>query len=168
MRYYDVATQKRLTFLTNTFLLPALLVAQLYQCRWNIEVFFKWIKQHLRIKHFYGNSPNAVKTQIWIAVSVYLLVAIARKTLGVKASHYTFCTLVNGGGVIDGCRSPRLPKFQLCRAAITDPSLARSHYPAKCYPPDRQNKRSAGRPGPWRWPESRSRTAANSRRGPRR
>jgi hypothetical protein len=90
VRYYDVATQKRFTFLTNNFLLPALLVAQLYQCRWNIEVFFKWIKQHLRIKRFYGNSPNAVRTQIWIAVSVYLLVAIAKKTLGVKASLYTF------------------------------------------------------------------------------
>ena len=90
VRYYDSATDKRFTFLTNNFLLPALLVAQLYQCRWNIEVFFKWIKQHLRIKSFYGNSPNAVKTQIWIAVSVYLLVAIAKKNLGVKASLYTF------------------------------------------------------------------------------
>jgi len=90
VRYYDVATQKRFTFLANNFLLPALLVAQLYQCRWTIEVFFKWIKQHLRIKRFYGNSPNAVKTQIWAAVSVYLLVAIAKKTLGVKASLYTF------------------------------------------------------------------------------
>jgi hypothetical protein len=90
VRYYDSGTNQQFTFLTNNFLLPALLVAQLYQCRWNIEVFFKWIKQHLRIKSFYGNSPNAVKTQIWIAVSVYLLVAIARKNLRVKASLYTF------------------------------------------------------------------------------
>ena len=90
VRYYDVATDQRFTFLTNNFLLPALLIAQIYQCRWNIEVFFKWIKQHLRIKSFYGNSENAVKTQIWIAVSVYLLVAIAKKKLGVKATLYTF------------------------------------------------------------------------------
>ncbi len=72
------------------FFLLGSVVAQLYQCRWNIEIFFKWIKQHLRIKSFYGNSPNAVKTQIWVAISVYLLVAIARKRLGVKASLYTF------------------------------------------------------------------------------
>jgi len=71
--YYDSATKKRFTFLTNNFLLPPLLVTQLYQCRWNIEVFFKWIKQHLGIQRFYGNSINAVKTQIWIAVCVYLL-----------------------------------------------------------------------------------------------
>jgi hypothetical protein len=88
--YYDAETNKRFTFLTNNFLLPALLIAQLYQCRWNIEVFFKWIKQHLRIKSFYGNSANAVKTQIWTAMSVYLLVAIAKKHLGVKGSLYTF------------------------------------------------------------------------------
>ena len=90
VRYYDAATNKQFTFLTNNFLLPAMLVAQLYQCRWNIEVFFKWIKQHLRIKSFYGNSPNAVRTQIWIAVSVYLLMAIAKKKLGVNTSLYTF------------------------------------------------------------------------------
>jgi IS4 transposase len=70
----------------NNFLLPALTVAQLYRSRWNIEVFFKWIKQHLRIKSSLGNSENAIKTQIWTAVSVYLLVAIARKMLGVEAS----------------------------------------------------------------------------------
>lgn len=90
VRYYDAETDRRFTFLTNNFLLPALMIAQLYQCRWSIEVFFKWIKQHLRIKSFYGTSPNAVKTQIWIAVSVYLLIAIAKKKLGVKASLYTF------------------------------------------------------------------------------
>jgi hypothetical protein len=88
--FHDPATGKRFVFLTNNFLLPALTIAQLYQSRWNIEVFFKWIKQHLGIKSFLGNSANAVKTQIWIAVSVYVLVAIAKKTLGVKGTLYTF------------------------------------------------------------------------------
>ena len=73
---------KRLKFLTNNFVLPALTIAQIYKCRWQVELFFKWIKQHLRIKAFYGTSENAVKTQIWIAVSVYVLVAIVRKRLG--------------------------------------------------------------------------------------
>ena len=79
--YYDAETEKRLVFLTNHFLLPALSIAQLYKCRWQVELFFKWIKTHLRIKSFYGNSPNAVKTQVWIAVSVYVLVAILKKEL---------------------------------------------------------------------------------------
>jgi Domain of unknown function (DUF4372)/Transposase DDE domain len=92
--YRDLVSGKRFIFLTNNFLLPALTIAQLYQSRWNIEVFFKWIKQHLRIKSFLGNSENAIKTQIWIAVSVYLLVAIAKKTLGVEASLYTFLQVV--------------------------------------------------------------------------
>jgi hypothetical protein len=92
--YRDLTSGKGFIFLTNNFLLPALTIAQLYQSRWSIEVFFKWIKQHLRIKNFLGNSPNAVKTQIWIAVSVYLLVAIAKKTLGVEASLYTFLQVV--------------------------------------------------------------------------
>jgi len=94
VRYYDVTTGKRFTFLTNNFLLPALTIAQLYQSRWNIEVFFKWIKQHLRIKSFLGNSENAIKTQLWIAVSVYVLVAIAKKTLSVDTSLYTFLQVV--------------------------------------------------------------------------
>ena len=92
--YVDLPSGKRFVFLTNNFLLPALTIAQLYQRRWNIEVFFKWIKQHLRIKSFLGNSANAIKTQIWIAISVYLLVAIARKTLGVEVSLYTFLQVV--------------------------------------------------------------------------
>jgi len=92
--YRDLASGKGFIFLTNNFLLPALTIAQLYESRWNIEVFFKWIKQHLRIKSFLGNSANAIKTQIWIAVSVYLLVAIAKKTLGVKATLYTFLQVV--------------------------------------------------------------------------
>jgi IS4 transposase len=92
--YRDLVSGKRFIFLTNNFLLPALTVAQLYQSRWNIEVFFKWIKQHLRIKSFLGHSENAIKTQIWTAVSVYLLVAIAKKTLGVDVSLYTFMQVV--------------------------------------------------------------------------
>src|SRR5436309_1843549 len=86
--YFDTETNKRLKFLTNNFVLPALTIAQIYKCRWQVELFFKWIKQHLRIKAFYGTSENAVKTQIWIAVSVYVLVAIIRKRLGLEASLY--------------------------------------------------------------------------------
>jgi hypothetical protein len=86
--YYDAETNKRLVFLTNNFSLPALTIAQIYKQRWQVELFFKWIKQHLRIKAFYGTSENAVKTQIWIAVSVYVLVAIVRKRLGLNISLY--------------------------------------------------------------------------------
>ena len=84
IRYHDADTDKNLVFLTNHFLLPSLTIAQLYKCRWQVELFFQWIKQHLRIRRFYGVSPNAVKTQIWIAVSVYVLLAILRKRLEVQ------------------------------------------------------------------------------------
>jgi IS4 transposase len=86
--YLDIETKKRLKFLTNNFVLPAFTIAQIYKCRWQMELFFKWIKQHLRIKAFYGTSENAVKTQIWIAISIYVLVAIARKRLGLEKSLY--------------------------------------------------------------------------------
>jgi len=86
--YYDAQTDKRLKFLTNNFALPALTIAQIYKSRWQVELFFKWIKQHLRIKTFFGTSENAVKTQIWIAVSVYVLVAVIRKQLGLESSLY--------------------------------------------------------------------------------
>jgi Domain of unknown function (DUF4372)/Transposase DDE domain len=86
--YVDADTNKHLVFLSNNFDLPALTITQIYKCRWQVELFFKWIKQHLRIKAFYGTSENAVKTQIWIAVSVYVLVAIVRKRLGLEASLY--------------------------------------------------------------------------------
>jgi len=79
--FYDVEHRRRLVLLTNNFTLPALTIARLYKCRWRIELFFKWIKQHLRIKAFYGTSDNAVKTQVWIAISVYVLVAIVKKEL---------------------------------------------------------------------------------------
>ena len=82
-------------FLTNNFDLPALTIAALYKNRWQVELFFKWIKQHLRIKQFYGTSENAVKTQIWIAVSVYVLVAIVKKRLGLEASLYTLMQVLS-------------------------------------------------------------------------
>ncbi len=93
--YYDVETNKRLVFLTNNFSLPALTIAQIYKQRWQVELFFKWIKQHLRIKAFYGTSENAVKTQIWIAVSVYVLVAIVRKRLALNASLYQILQILS-------------------------------------------------------------------------
>ena len=93
--YFDAETHQRLKFLTNNFALPALTIAQIYQSRWQVELFFKWIKQHLRIKAFYGTSENAVKTQIWIAVSVYLLVAIVRKRLGLEASLYQILQILS-------------------------------------------------------------------------
>ena len=84
--YVDPETARRLVFLTNNFQLPSLTIAGLYRCRWQVELFFKWIKQHLRIKAFYGTSPNAVKTQVWIAISVYVLVAIVKRELHVERS----------------------------------------------------------------------------------
>ena len=84
--YFDAESKKRFVFLTNNFLLPAITIAELYRCRWQIEIFFKWIKQRLRIQRFYGNSPNAVKTQVWIAVSMYVLVAIIKKELSLDRS----------------------------------------------------------------------------------
>jgi Domain of unknown function (DUF4372)/Transposase DDE domain len=93
--YFDAERNKRLKFLTNNFTLPALTIAQIYKCRWQVELFFKWIKQHLRIKAFYGTSENAVKTQIWIAVSVYVLVAIVRKRLGLEASLYQILQILS-------------------------------------------------------------------------
>jgi len=89
IRYLDPDTNKRLIFLTNNHTLPALTIARLYRARWQVELFFKWIKQHLRIKAFYGTSENAVKTQIWIAISVYVLVAIVKKRLDLQPSLYT-------------------------------------------------------------------------------
>jgi len=95
VRYFDAETNKRLSFLTNNFLLPALTIAQLYKCRWQVELFFKWIKQHLRIKVFYGTSENAVKTQVWIAVSVYVLAAVIKKRLELDHSLYTILQILS-------------------------------------------------------------------------
>jgi hypothetical protein len=90
-----VETRKRFKFLTNNFTLPAVTIAQIYKSRWQVELFFKWIKQHLRIKAFYGTSENAVKTQIWIAVSVYVLVAIVRKRLLLPISLYQILQILS-------------------------------------------------------------------------
>lgn len=94
VHYVDPQRGQRLVFLTNNFVIGALTVAQLYKSRWQVELFFRWIKQHLRIKAFYGRSPNAVKTQIWIAISVYVLAAIVKKRLGLSISLYSFLQIL--------------------------------------------------------------------------
>jgi len=93
--YFDVEKDSRLTFLTNNFLLPPLTIAQLYQARWQVELFFRWIKQHLRIKAFYGTSENAVKTQVWVALSVYVLVALVKRQLGLQMSLYQILEILS-------------------------------------------------------------------------
>jgi hypothetical protein len=95
VRFKDPLTGKRLVFLTNNMVLPALTICLLYKNRWKVELFFKWIKQHLRVKRFYGQSPNAVKTQIWIAISVYVLIAIVKKRLKLTASLYTLLQILS-------------------------------------------------------------------------
>ena len=117
--YIDAETSKRLVFLTNNFNLTALTIAQIYKQRWQVELFFKWIKQHLRIKAFYGVSENAVKTQIWVAVSVYVLVAIVRKRLALEASLYQILQIFS---VTLFEKTPILQVFQE-GIAQTDPLL---------------------------------------------
>ena len=96
VKFFDDQKDRSFSFLSNNFLLPALVVAELYRCRWHVELFFKWIKQHLRIKAFYGTSENAVKTQIWIAVSIYVLVAIVKKQLRLDdVSLYTILQILS-------------------------------------------------------------------------
>ena len=95
VKFYDAQTNKTLVFLTNNHTLPALTIAELYRSRWQVELFFKWIKQHLRIKSFFGTSENAVKTQIWIAISTYVLVAIVKKRLQLDASLYTILQILS-------------------------------------------------------------------------
>jgi IS4 transposase len=95
VHYFDVQKQLRLIFLTNNFPLPALSIAQLYRCRWQVELFFRWIKQHLRIKAFYGTSENAVKTQVWVALSTYLLVAILKKRLSLDLSLHKILQILS-------------------------------------------------------------------------
>ena len=107
VKYYDAETDLTFVFLTNNFNLPALTVAQLYRSRWQVELFFKWIKQHLRIKSFYGTSENAVKTQIWIAISVYVIVAILKKQLRLPYSLYTILQ------VLSVSVFERIPLYQL-------------------------------------------------------
>ena len=95
IKFYDAKTKKHLVFLTNNFHLPAFTITELYRYRWQVELFFKWIKQHLRIKSFFGTSDNAVKTQVWIAVSVYVLIAIIKKQLKIKASLYSILQILS-------------------------------------------------------------------------
>ncbi len=95
IKYHDFKTQKIFVFLTNNFNLPALTIVLLYKSRWQIELFFKWIKQHFKINSFYGTSENAVKTQIWIAITIYLLVAIMKKKLKIPISLYTFLQILS-------------------------------------------------------------------------
>jgi len=95
IRYFDADNDKTLVFITNNFTLPAVTIADLYRCRWKVELFFKWIKQHLRIKAFYGTTENAVKTQLWIAISVYVLVAIVKKRLKLEQSLYSLLQILS-------------------------------------------------------------------------
>ena len=95
VRYFDAVNNKRLVFLTNNFELPAITIAELYRCRWQVELFFKWIKQHLRIKKFYGNSQNAVKGQIWVAIATYVLVLLVKKQMGLAHSPYTILQILS-------------------------------------------------------------------------
>jgi IS4 transposase len=114
IRFQDPETDKTLIFLTNNFALPALTITELYLCRWQVELFFKWIKQHLRIKTFFGTSENAVKSQIWIAVSVYVLVAIVKKRLKLSASLYEILQ------ILSLTMFERMPVDQLLAQTITD------------------------------------------------
>ena len=95
IKYFDPTTGKTFVFLTNNFILPAQTIADLYRCRWQVELFFKWIKQHLRIKSFFGTTENAVKSQVWIAVSVSVLVAIIKKRLKIAPSLYTILQILS-------------------------------------------------------------------------
>jgi len=115
--YYDADTDKRLKFLTNNLVLPALTIAEIYKSRWQVELFFKWIKQHLRIKAFFGTSENAVKTQIWIAVSVYVLVAIIRKRLGLEVSLYQILQ------ILSITLFEKVPILQALQASDSQPDL---------------------------------------------
>jgi IS4 transposase len=117
----DATTEKRFNFLTNNFRLSALTVAQLYQSRWTIEVFFKWIKQHLRIQSFYGYSENAIKTQISAAICVYVLVALAKKRLGIETSLYTFLQVI---GLTLFEKTPILTGLEQARSRVPLPPAA--------------------------------------------
>jgi len=114
IKFKDPTTGKRLVFLTNNFALPAITITELYRCRWQVELFFKWIKQHLRIKVFFGTSENAVKIQVWIAVSVYVLVAIVKKRLNLSASLYEMLQ------ILSLTMFERIPLDQLLNNVITD------------------------------------------------
>jgi hypothetical protein len=119
IKFHDAETDKTLVFLSNNFTLPALTITQLYRSRWKVELFFKWIKQNLRIKAFYGTSENAVKTQIWIAITVYLLIAILKKRLGLTASLYTILQVLSVS-VFERTSINQLLANSVCRNEIID------------------------------------------------
>jgi hypothetical protein len=120
VRFYDLQHQRGFVFLTNHFGLPALTVAQLYQHRWQVELFFRWLKQHLRIKSFYGTSPNAVRTQLWVAVCVYALVAIAKKLLHCQATLYEILQILSVS-VFE--KTPLVQLFQAIHSQNETPTL---------------------------------------------
>jgi len=124
IRFRDPDTGKNLAFLTNQFTLPTATICALYKSRWQVELFFKWIKQHLRIKAFYGTNENAVKTQLWIAISVYLLVAIVKKRLDLPGSLYTLLQvisfIVRENAHFTGTSAERLHKSTANRLQPTD------------------------------------------------
>jgi hypothetical protein len=119
VRYKDPETEKSLVFLTNHFGIPALSVCALYKSRWQVELFFKWIKQHLRIKRFFGTSENAVKSQVWIAVATYVLVAIVRKRLKLELSLHTMLQ------VLSVTPFEKIPLIQLFSDIEEDPKMTR-------------------------------------------
>jgi IS4 transposase len=121
IHYYDEKQQRRLKFLTNNFDLPAITICRLYKSRWQVELFFKWIKQHLRIKAFYGYTENAVKTQVWIALAVYVLVAILKKRLGVDASLHEILQVLSLN------LFEKVPVLQACNAL--SPKKNQTHFP---------------------------------------
>lgn len=121
VHYYDPGTGKILIFLTNNFTLPALSIASLYKRRWQVELLFKWIKQHLRIRHFFGMSENAVKTQIWTAVCVYVLTAIIKKELSLNVSLYTFLQILSVHSF------EKIPLFQAFQDIDDDNDASISH-----------------------------------------
>ena len=125
IKYYDSKTDKTFVFLTNNFLLPAHVITELYRCRWQVELFFKWIKQHLRIKSFFGTTENAVKTQIWIAISVYVAVAIIKKRLKIEVSLYKILQILSVTSF------EKIPLLQL---------LTENEYKEKPAPPYKQLK----------------------------
>lgn len=121
IHYHDVEKQLDLVFLTNNFLLSALTIAQLYRARWKVELFFRWIKQHLRLKAFYGTTPNAVRIQVWVAISVYVLVAIAKKELRLQLSLYKILQVLS---ITLFEKAPILQVFAEAESQILNPDLA--------------------------------------------
>jgi len=127
VKFFDTEKEQRIRLLTNQFTLPAITIANLYRCRWQVELFFKWIKEHLRIKAFYGTSENAVKIQIWIAVAVYVLIAIIKKRLKIKLSLYTILQ------ILSLTLFEKMPILQMLTAADCRNKIASGHIQLKLF-----------------------------------